>query len=565
MAEKQLMNLTFKSLTGLINFNLGCNSSDNLTLDTSSTWHDSKDEPLGQIGAMFYPAGSGNVQASTTYQSALRDELTKAGSDYGYRVGLIHNNTWLNIPMYLNGVAVDPDGNAMPYLQWELNSHNTPELYYYNAAGTRLNKLIRYGSLAGSYSVFWAGKLYTDGTFTGCKGNIRPHVISSSPLILSTKRYEWQCRSVNIIDAPIFYDNVLNDLQEYLPMPSEGDYTGEGEGDFDATSDPIGFPGLPSISALDTGMIGMYMMTTAEAQSLSQFLWSGLFDLDTFKKMFSDPMQAILNLCISPVEIAAANLVPGATIRIGNINTSVTSTRVTNPYKIIDFGKINLHEYWGTFADYSPYTRLSIYLPYIGVQTISIDDVMNGSIQLKAYCDVLTGSVQYCLLSSQGNHRNHGHNSVLYTWGGNAQYQIPITASNFSQVISSLIGSAATIGGTAALAFATGGLTAPMAISSAGGLIGNVMNAKTSVQRGGGLGGSVGIFGVQTPYLILERPEQVAPSGFAEINGIPNETIDYLKNYSGYVKVREIHMLSTTATSGELSEIERILKEGVEV
>ncbi len=565
---KQLLNAKFSALGGIPTVYIGAHSSNNVTA-TANTWYDSRYNELHQQGCQIYcPAlnNSYSTNMDATSQSAIKDAMG-VNNGYGDYCALPKNSLQYNVKMYINGKAVDDNNIPQPYIQWEINPYNScPALYYYRGDGTSMGMLFNFVGYFGEGLYALCGQMYDDGTFTGEAIEVKPYIVSTSPLIYSTKRYQWRKPAdqySEYTDYQIIPTAIMDDLYEYLPFAPEGETDYPGNGDFDASSDSIGFPGLPSISALDTGMVAMYNLSITDLQSLSSYLWSPWYE--NLEKMFNDPMEAIMNLCIEPISLPASQLVSGVNIKIGNIVTTVTGTRVTNPYKIIDFGTINLNEYWGSFADYSPYTKLSIFLPYIGVQSMSIDDVMNGSIQLKAYCDTFTGSIQYVLLSHQGNHRQHGHNSVLYTWGGNMQYQIPVTASNFSQVISSLIGSAGTVAGALGATVASGGLSAPIAVGAVGGLVSNVMSAKTHIQRGGGLGGAVGLFGVQTPYLILERPEQIFPNNFEDINGVPNETTDYLANYSGYVKVREIHMSSTTATGTELTEIEKLLKEGVEV
>ena len=174
----------------------------------------------------------------------------------------------------------------------------------------------------------------------------------------------------------------------------------------------------------------------------------------------------------------------------------------------------------------------------MGVQSLSIDDVMNGTIQLVGYCDVLTGSILYVLKSNQVNRAGHSHNSVLYSWGGNCQYQIPLTANNMSSVISSITGTVGSVAGAIGATVATGGLTAPIAVGAIGSAVTNTLNAKTQIQRGGGVGGASGMFGVQRPYLILERPEQRTIQDFGGQIGNPADVTDYLGNFSGFVKVK---------------------------
>ena len=72
------------------------------------------------------------------------------------------------------------------------------------------------------------------------------------------------------------------------------------------------------------------------------------------------------------------------------------------------------------------------------------------------------------------------------------------------------------------------------------------------------------MFGVQRPYLILERPEQRTIQDFGGQIGNPADVTDYLGNFGGFVKVKAVHVENITgATEAEQTEIERLLKDGV--
>ena len=553
---KKLLNVTFSALNIDLSYNLGCNSSDNIPVPSPNPFIYSGDKPLGQVGCNFIVPDSRHDSYLYPRLPALHNIFKNAG--YGNRNPFCPENYAIGVKMYLNGVAVDENNIPMPYLQWDNGSYSTI-LRYYKADGTLIGPLWSnlIGTSGANYCSFIAGQLYDDGTFTGCAGPVKTHNIAGLP---SSKYYEWACTNTYTTPVQILNTQIVEDIKEYLPLEPEGEFTDNGTGDFDATSDDIDYPDLPSLSVIGTGMAQIYEMSSAQLQSLSQYLWTTNF-VDLIIKMFNDPMESIFNLTITPVDLTTDAIL--SYVRIGNVTTNVQGKKLVSQYKSINFGTINMHEYWANFGDYSPYTKLSIYLPYVGVQQIAIDDVQNGSIQLKGIIDVLTGSIQYMLYSIQGNRRNHGHRSVLYSWGGNCQYQVPLSASNMTSVITSLVGATGTIAGAVGATVATGGITAPMAIGAIGSTISNVMNAKTHVQRGGGLGGAVGLFGVQTPYLILERPEQIAPENYNATIGVPCEQTDYLKNYEGFVKVKGVNLTIDKATQNELTQIESLLKGGV--
>ena len=150
-------------------------------------------------------------------------------------------------------------------------------------------------------------------------------------------------------------------------------------GDFDNTSDPIDVSQLPVLSAVDTRFISLFKPDLTQLQSLATYMWGANFDLETFKKLFNDPMAAILGLSIVPVVPPTAAAAP---ITLGNITTTISMPKITSQYVQVPCGTLNVNEYWGAYLDYSPFTKLEIYLPYIGVQTLDADDIMGRSVEV---------------------------------------------------------------------------------------------------------------------------------------------------------------------------------------
>ena len=550
---KKLLNLTFATEDGSIVYNIGANSTNGLK--QNDTVYNSNDKPLMQVGALMYCNGFLKYKdddGAHYYYEYLYNALTRSG--YGQRVVLPSSPLAESYKYYLNG-----DVNA-PYLKYSYMSTNPNwiEIDLYRPDGALVGKLI---NTPASVEDMLCGVIYEDGTFTGDTVAIRPYWVTvGGKKVFLSNYYSWNFRH-HYENVQVISQTTLEYLKSFMPIDPEGEFIPEGVGDLDASSDNIELPDLPTLSAIDTRMLRVYRMTSENLSKFNKFLWSDLFDVNTFKKLFTDPMQAVLNLNISPINV---DVLGPSEIKLGNINTGVQGEMCQQQYQRIDFGTIRLNEYWASFADYSPYTRLSIYLPYVGVQSLSIDDVMNGTIQLVGYCDVLTGSILYVLKSNQVNRAGHSHNSVLYSWGGNCQYQIPLTANNMSSVISSITGTTGSVLGAIGATVATGGLTAPIAVGAIGSAVTNTLNAKTQIQRGGGVGGATGMFGVQRPYLILERPEQRTIQDFGGQIGNPADVTDYLGNFSGFVKVKAVHVENVTgATEVEQTEIERLLKDGV--
>lgn len=340
----------------------------------------------------------------------------------------------------------------------------------------------------------------------------------------------------------------------FTPVSSDGDpfdgggiSTGGvgGDGSFDGTSIPVDIPGLPQLSAVNTGFIKLYKPTLTQLRALANYLWSSAFDLDTFKKLFSDPMNAILGLSIVPVTPSGTSVVNAV---IGNVDTGVSLNACDSQYVELDCGTINVNEYWGAYLDYSPYTKAEIYLPYIGTHAIDIDDIMGKSVKVVYHIDVLSGAC--CAYIKCGD-------SVLYSFIGQCGSSIPITGDNWTNVINGVLN----IAGATGTMIATGGATAPMAVGTIASTA--VNSLKPQIEKSGSLSGTGGMLGIQTPYLILTRPRQCLPEKQNNFIGYPSYVTMTLGDLTGFTIVDSIHLENISATGDELAEIESILKSGV--
>ena len=312
-------------------------------------------------------------------------------------------------------------------------------------------------------------------------------------------------------------------------------------------------PDTPSISGgggSATGLANLYNPTLAQIKQFSRWLWgSDGLNLDQLKKLLQDPMQAIIGL-----HVMYATPTTGANrdIQVGYINSGVPSKIVTEQYTEINCGTVRINEYFGDARDYSPYTQVYCYLPFIGIVELNADDVVNSTLGIKYKIDVLTG----CCLA-QLTVKKYGLNAVLYTYTGNCAVQMPITSGNYLSTVSSLLG--AVVSGAAAVA--TGGALAPVAIGAAANAMGG--GARASVAMSGSLGSNAGAMGIRKPYLIIKRVESADANGYNEFYGYPTNKRVNLSQLSGYVRVKEINLSGTNATEDEQNEIVALLKEGV--
>lgn len=301
---------------------------------------------------------------------------------------------------------------------------------------------------------------------------------------------------------------------------------------------------IPSGSA--NALYSIYNPTQGELNSFGAWLWSSNF-VDQLLKLFNDPMQAIIGLH----KVFAPPVVSGAsTIKVGYLDSEVSSNVVGNQYTTIDCGSVDVSEYFGNVFDYDPFTQIYIYLPFVGIEKLDTGDVMRGRIGVKYHVDVITGA---CLAEISVTRDNSG--GIIYTFAGNCAVQYPISSGSYMGIVASLASIAGGVVGTVA----SGGALAPIAI----GAVSGIMNAHTRVNHSGVFSGNAGAMGVKIPYLIITRHQTCLADNFPAFDGYPANKTTPISACSGFVKCETCHVENVPATDAELSEIEMLLKGGI--
>lgn len=402
-----------------------------------------------------------------------------------------------------------------------------------------------------------------------------------------------------------------------------GPNTGEA-GTFDDSSDIISLDPLPSINAVNTGLVNIFRPSLAELQSLGNYMWTNIGDIpDNFKKLFSNPIESIIAFHIMPV---FPDVGPSQTIKLGLWETNTQMSPVLSQWYEKDFGIISIEPYWGSALDYAPYTKISIFLPFIGSVQLNTDEVMASEIHLRYRFDLLTG--QCVAIIATGN-------SHIYQFTGECGVTIPITSADWSRVYQAAIGAigAVAVGATGIVGAATataGGLagqtasianasqsvaaagdafanvnatskgvkgvtamreqlliaaeranassaqvangptrrssslkTASAIIRAVDNVAGNVMGAKAIINHSGNISGSVGLIGVKTPYVLIEYPNQSLAQNYKHFVGYPSNIYSSLSNLTGYTECESVIVEGIHATDDEIAEITEALKSGV--
>ena len=311
-----------------------------------------------------------------------------------------------------------------------------------------------------------------------------------------------------------------------------------GQGDMidDSTPIPIDEPRILFVGNL----FRVYNMTVTALSELSNFLLDPSFT-ESVSKLFNDPMDYLTSLVAIPFSAFGGNDEP---ITIGSVTSSITAKRLNNFIADLDCGEINFIEYFESFMDYSPYTRVTIYLPMIGYVNINVDAFQNDKLALKYRVDVLTGQCVAFLSNSKG---------LVASYNGNCAYHIPLRSRDYSQMISGIANATAST--------LLGGVSAP----SFNGALNGALNFKPagSVTTAGAFSGNCGVLTNKKPYIIIERPSISIPRSYPHNTGYKSEITSKLSDLHGFTTVKAIHLDNVTATAEEKDELESLLRSGV--
>lgn len=337
---------------------------------------------------------------------------------------------------------------------------------------------------------------------------------------------------------------IVQQTETQTETETENQVPPENPTDTGTGSSPI--PVAPTGSA--SALWSVYHPTQAQVDAFGGWLWSTSF-VDQLIKVFENPMDAIISLhkvFVTPVDAGTT------TIHAGHLDSEVPSAYVTQQYVYVDCGYVNCDEQFGNVFDYVG-TSISLYLPFIGIVPLNVDEVMRSVIHIKYGCDLFTGAIL-----AQVEIRRDGHNAVLYQYGGDGAVMYPVSGSRSSSFLTGLM---ATLGAAASVAV-SGGASIPVMAAGVGGAI---ASAQKQVQHSGGFSGNSGAMGCKVPYLIIERPQTKIASLFPRLEGYPTNYSVVLGNCQNHVVCSSVHVHGMTATQPELEMIEEFLRSGVEI
>lgn len=338
------------------------------------------------------------------------------------------------------------------------------------------------------------------------------------------------------------------------PTPPEG------------TINPPPVPIIPLPFSSTTGLISVYHPTQSELLNFAQWLWVTWHDA-TIEKIWNNPFDGVITLFelyCTPTDVGRKN------IRSGFLDSGISSETISR-YTELNCGSIGVPEFYRNYFDYAPYSKCHIFLPFIGIVELNVDDVVGHGVNVTYRIDEYNGSciaMITCAKSTEVNGVSVDYSTVVYQFSGNCAVELPIAGGSQAAIKAGMLEAAAwglgsVIGGVMG-GSSLGQIGQGLAYGAAS-AVHSVVSAKSSVQHSGSFGSSYGAMGGKKPYIIVTRPKQIQVPNYNELYGYQAHKMVRVGDCTGYLRCREVHVISPTASDEEKSLIEQFMKTGVYV
>lgn len=392
----------------------------------------------------------------------------------------------------------------------------------------------------------------------------------------------------NSIQANI--DDIIADTPYTPPSPSDDDPTNpptpSGKGEGKITGDTT--TGIKD-RFLGTGSIKYYALAPSDTTELKTLLWAQAKTFYEAIQIAGRQSASIFDYISSfryyPASVSAmgfttdsaSNIYLGTGAKFQKTDgTDYQLVQVNGFVAQFDWCSWDLSTFSGwrnNFLDYSPYCKLSIYLPYAGtfdldLQTVAaMMDITQATIRVSVCIDINTGSMTYyvdadnCMVLNKtvklgvdlpisGNDAIQQSTAILQT-----------TYNNASQLIGEVSGIASAVNSGSVADIATSALQLPVSLGSMS-LSTALANRQVPTQVSSFGGALSSVTQGQDPYITIYRQKIANPLNYGHTVGYLTDSTHAIGDLSGWTICSNPDLSGIAATTIELDMIQQILTSG---
>lgn len=192
-----------------------------------------------------------------------------------------------------------------------------------------------------------------------------------------------------------------------------------------------------------------------------------LINPDILPSLIQSPQDFLNSLMLFPFDTALYAQTPKSLMIGSFVADKVKATRISQALAFFSMGEYYVARKFNNFADYNGYTKIQVWLPYLGFVDVNTNDVMGKYMQFLLSVDYRTGQAVYYIAVSDshielenppfaGNFYNECR--ILSTHSFQLGYNIPLGATNAAEIYRNII-----MGAVKGVAVATGAYVAGVA------------------------------------------------------------------------------------------------------
>lgn len=294
-----------------------------------------------------------------------------------------------------------------------------------------------------------------------------------------------------------------------------------------------------------------YLLTATETSFLKQELVTPDF-LNEMKQYFSNPLENVIRAQLTPVTLG--NLDNWGTldrIQVGNYMLEAQGRRFSSSKMVKKFYTIHIPWLYSDFRNRSPYTNITLYMPFVGMVSLDTAVLYNtNSILIEVFVEPISGSVVYKIYADSP--ASTEVSVLIDTYSGNCNTETPIAR------VTTVNGVQGTV--SAALVGASLATNPVMALVSGASLI-DAFRQKTQIN--GALSSAIGSqLGQDIELTVWSSKTNAEPSEVANVIGLPYNSTAELGELSGYTQTQNVSV-SAIAREPILNEINAFLNGGI--